>query len=182
MSLTHSTHEPLAPHLGVGEAHCASLVHVEVHVSFARLQNGVPAGQFAFDVHWTHVFVDVLQTCPSVVHSDVFAALHCLHAPATQAGSVAVGHGAVVASPLLPSHAVHAWLTQTGAVPEHWVYELHWTHVCVFVVVSQKGVVPVHADVLFVASGGLTSHCTQAPVGRHAGRLSGHVCVAVVLP
>ena len=58
----------------------------------------------------------------------------------------------------------------TGVVPEQSVYALHWTHVCVFVVVSQFGFEPVHADVLVVGSGGLTVHSTHAPVERHAGR------------
>ena len=103
----HSTHDPLAPHLGVAPPHCELLVQVEVQVLFERLQNGLPAGQSVFDTHWTHAFVVALQTSPSAVHADVLLALHCLHEPETHAGSVVVGHGADVASPLFPVQAVH---------------------------------------------------------------------------
>lgn len=149
-----------------------SPLHV-LQVCVPTSQTGVEAGHCELDSH-PQLCVAATHTGVVPPHADALVSEHSRQAPPTHAGALADGHGRVVVEALSPSHGSQVPLVpllplQTGAAPGH---SALLAHPQVQVLESHVGVLAPQAVAL------LGEHCTQAPLGRHAGaEASGHARV-----
>lgn len=157
-------------HTGRGFAQFASLAHPVVQV--CEVTSQIPFGPVhcALLVHSTQTLAATSQTGFPPTQLVAFVAEHSTQAPElapeVRHAGVGIAEHASGPEPRSPAQATHVPAgLQTGVVPEHWPFVLHWTHV--WLVVLHTGVAPVQSVVLLLVQG--THMPASGPVVTQAG-------------